>query len=691
MSTRTDDKSTPSLLGHSGERSEQAQLVSFAIIIGIFVAAVVIAFRHLIMFIRETAFFHHDTSLTALTSMPWWTRLMIPAVGGYIVGLTAKHLSKDVSGSGIPLVMNAVWNKGGVIPARIIPLKAFAAAVTIGTGGSAGRQGPVVHIGSAIGSTMSRLFHLSARHTRTLVACGAASAIAATFNAPIGGVLFAIEVILGEMRIIGMTAIVIASVVATVFSRYFMGDMPAFSVPSFAMKSPWELLSYGLMGITIALIAVLFMHLFSLTNHWNNRLSLPEELKPALGGLFVGLIALFVPHIIMVGADSVNDIIWGRLPLSMLLLILIAKIVATPLTISSGGSGGIFFPSLIIGATIGAVWSRLTKDITPFATGDSGAYALVGMGALFAAVTHAPITAVLLVFEMTDNYRIIPALMLTSVLAYLLSSWLHPSSLYHDQMSHRGIKIKSKKSANILKGLQVKDVDFSTESTVRLGDTFFTIIATLFAERNSFLIVMDNHGRYEGTIEFEDVKELIPVQNDIGTIVCAADMMNSEVPFVVPTDTLDVVMHLFGRINRSVLAVVNNPKDRKVIGAITTTTIIETYNKELFSTELSDGFGSIMSAVSGNRMVELLGDIYIGEIPVHFDWTGKTVQEIDLRKRYGLSVLLIHRPTEETLLEGRGALFPSPDTALHPGDRLLVMGNKKKLSKFTGGSTERSY
>lgn len=659
-------------------------MVVFAIIIGLFTAYTVIGFRYLLIASRDAFYLHQDTSLDNILLIPWAWRLTMPIVGGLLVGLITTYLSNEVGGSGVPLVINAVKNRGGVLHWRIIPLKILAVICTIGSGGSAGRQGPVVHVGATIGSFLSQIARLPARHTRTFVACGASAAIAATFNAPMGGVLFAIEVLMVELKVAGMAAVVIASVVATVISRHYMGDLLAFSIPSFSMESPWELLSYALMGVVVALVAVIFMKMFVLMDSLFDNSPMPKILRPVLGGLFVGLIALLIPHILMLGTETMGHIMWGRFSISLLLLILLAKIVATPLTISSGGSGGIFLPSLMIGATLGAAWGKVTDLITPFTAAISGAYALVGMGALFAAVAHAPITAVLLVFEMTNNYRIIPALMVSSVIAFLLSSWIHPTSIYQDQLRRRGFKEPQPRGSNILKEKKVADVLSTDIAIVHSSDTLLMILSVFLSKSTPSLIVTDENGRYAGNIEFNDIREFISITGVVSPIVCAVDILNSEVPFVVPGDTLDFVMHLFGRNATNIIAVVNNDKEQKFIGVISRSTIIDSYNKQMFDKELSDGFESIVSTVSDNRSIEILGNIYLSEIYLKADWIGKTIRDINLRASHGLQILLIHKSADSEGVDGREGVFPTPETILQLGDKLLVMGEKEKIHHFTG-------
>ncbi len=290
---------------------------------------------------------------------------LLPTAGGLLVGLIVTRFAPEVKGSGIPEVMEAVAQRGGAIRIRVVLAKAAAAAVTIGSGGSAGREGPIVHIGSAIGSACGQLLEVSARRLRTFVACGAAAGIAATFNAPIAGALFSIEVVLGDLGVASLSPIVISSVVATVISRHHLGDFPAFKVPAYSSVHPAELLLYAGLGLAAAVVGVAFIRLLYGIGDRFDRSPIPPWLRPAVGGLGVGLISLALPHVFGVGYETINAALSERLDLALLIALVGAKGLATALTLGSGGSGGVFAPSLFMGATLGAAWGQIAHRIFP--------------------------------------------------------------------------------------------------------------------------------------------------------------------------------------------------------------------------------------------------------------------------------------------------------------------------------------
>ncbi len=388
--------------------SEYTVTTILAILIGFLGGFGAIGFRSLIQAIQSIGYGSGSDLLAAVLSVPWYGKLLIPAIGGAVVGPLIFFFAREAKGHGVPEVMEAVALRSGLIRKRVVIVKTLASAISIGSGGSVGREGPIVQIGSAIGSSLGQILRVSGNRMRNLVGCGAAAGIAATFNAPIAGAIFALEVILGEFQIGTFGPIVLASVMATVISRAFLGDFPAFiSIPKYDLVSIWEIPAYLVMGFLGGFVSLLFIKsLYKAEDLWAG-LKVPEFLKPALGGLTIGLLSLYFPQILGVGYESITEALLGKLPWFLLLVLVFVKIFATSLTIGSGGSGGVFAPSLFIGAMMGGIYGHMVHHFFPSVTASSGAYSLVGMGAIVAGATHAPITSILILFELTDDYRII--------------------------------------------------------------------------------------------------------------------------------------------------------------------------------------------------------------------------------------------------------------------------------------------
>ncbi len=646
-----------------------------AIVIGVVGAYGAILFRLLIRVTHHLFFATDVYSLEVLHAIPWWRRLLTPVVGGAFVGLIVTRFAPEVKGSGIPEVMESVARRSGAIRHRVLLTKAVAAALTIGSGGSAGREGPIVHIGSAIGSAVGQVLQVSATRLRTFVACGAAAAVAATFNAPISGALFSIEVVLGDLAVSSLSAIVISAVIATVISRHYLGDFPAFTVPPYEMTHGAELVLYAGLGILCGLTAVLFIRTLYFVSDRMDSSSIPPWLRPAAGGLGVGAIALGLPHVFGVGYATINAALWERAGVVFLLSLLVAKLLATSLTLGSGGSGGVFAPSLYLGAVLGAAWGEVMQVALPDWAVPSGAYALVGMGGLVAATTHAPITAILIIFELTNNYKVIPPLMLTCVVAMLISTTWCRESIYTAKLVRRGVRLHEGRDVNLLRTLHVSEVMDRDVPAVSHRAPFARFLPGLLSRRDSELIVVDDDHRLVGTISLTDVKAVIPESEDLGALVLAADVANTGVPFVVPQDNLDLVMHVFGRVPNEQLPVVDDAATLRVVGRVTRSAVIDAYNQKVFQADLAGGFHSLLDAVQGERRVPVAGDILLAEVDIPASLMGLTLREADLRNKFGVEVLLIHTPDMDgASIEGRPGKLPGPDVRLEPGDRLLVMG-----------------
>ncbi|MXY16382.1 MAG: chloride channel protein, partial [Acidobacteria bacterium] len=321
---------------------------------------------------------------------------------------------------------------------RVVTVKVIASSLTIGFGGAAGREGPMVQIGSAIGSVVGRFTNLSQQNIRTLVTCGAAGGIAATFNAPIAAAMFSMEVLIGRVHT-GFLLVLLTSLSSCMIARYFLGNFPAFMAPAYDLVSPGELPLYFLMGTLIGFAAMGYIKLLYWSEDVFGAWKFPDWLKPAVGGLLVGLILRFFPQIYGAGFPAIESALWVRFPWELLLALFVAEMVANCATLGSGGSGGVFAPSLYMGAMLGGAFGSLANGLFPEWTAGSGAYAMVGMAAFFAAIAKAPTTSILILFEMTNDYRIMLPLMAAVGGSGYVSHRMSPYSIYTLKLQRRGI------------------------------------------------------------------------------------------------------------------------------------------------------------------------------------------------------------------------------------------------------------
>ncbi|MCU0662937.1 MAG: chloride channel protein [Myxococcota bacterium] len=646
---------------------EYAFLIVAAVAIGIATAYAAIVFHYLIGL--SHGFFLGDVNpeLGILTA-PAWQRVLAPAVGGVLVGILAMRFAPEVQGSGIPQVMESLAVKGGVVRFRVAPLKILATSLTIGSGGSAGREGPIVHIGASVGSLLGQLFKLPARKLRTFVGCGVAAGIAATFNAPIAGALFALEVVLFDIRVASMAPIVVSAVIATIVSRYHLGDFPAFPVPPYELRSAGELSLYALLGVLAALVAVVFIHSVFATMDLLRRLPIPGWVLPGFGGLMVGLVGLLFPLVVGLDYEVISGALWGKLGAGALLILLLTKTLTTSLTLGSGGSGGVFAPSLLLGAALGGAFGAVVHEWFPTWTAPAPAYALVGMGAVFAATSHAPITAILIVFELTNDYRSVPPLMLACVLAVLISGHLKKESMEGESLRRKGIDLRRDREINLLKTIDVASVMEESLTLVEASAPCAELISTLLSDTRGTAAIVDKSGALVGSVELHDLREILKEQGEFGPLVVAADVADTTTPFILSSDNLDLAMHLFGRSARSGLVVCDSTGSRRPVGLLTRQCVIDAYNRRIFQEDLSGGFGTLVNAVESGRTVEVLGGVHLGEVDVPGECLGKPLRLTELRSRLGLEVLVVRRSAAVRCgVEGRSGIFPNPDLVLEPG------------------------
>ena len=396
-----------------------------------------VGFRWLVHAV-QVLFFVHGASL--LTFMQQYYVIVLPAVGGLVVGVVTHFLAREAAGQDVPEIMDSVAHRGGRVRPLVSIVEAVVSAITIGSGGSAGRVGPVVHVGSSIGSGLGQLFRRPPRTIRLLVACGAAGAVSATFNAPIAGVLFSLEVILGTFEAQDLGVVVVASVFANMVAIPVLGTAPAFSVPhDCAMAHPMELGLYALLGLLAGVVAMGFAHLLYRTEDvlaYPKRL--PDWARPVIGGLLVGAMALYSYDVLSLSFDEVpwasretlDNALFGQLAMRTMFTMAMLKIVATSLSLGSGGSGGVFAPLLVVGGMLGGGFGKAVVALFPGLNTHPSGYAVVGMGAVFAAATRAPMTGAVLVFELTRNYRMMLPLLIAVVIATIVGHWLSGGTIY---------------------------------------------------------------------------------------------------------------------------------------------------------------------------------------------------------------------------------------------------------------------
>lgn len=557
---------------------EHSIMVVFGILVGVAGGYGAVGFRYLINFIQSIAYGSSAELLDVVQSISWYWRIAIPAIGGLIVGPIVYFFAREAKGHGVPEVMYAVALRQGIIRMRIVFIKAFVSAMCIATGGSVGREGPIVQIGSAVGSTMGQLFNVSANRMRTLVGCGAAAGIAATFNAPIAGSIFAIEIILGEFEIASFSPIIISAVSATAISRHYLGDIPAFILPEYILHSPLEFPLYVVLGVFCALVAVAFtLFLYRAEDAWD-AIKFPEYLKAVIGGLMMGTLGLVFPQVLGVGYGGIDLALMLKLSWWFMGLLVLCKILATAITIGSGGSGGIFAPSLFMGSMAGGAFGLIAHGLFPSLAASPGAYAVVGMGAVVAATTHGPLQAILIIFEMTGDYKIILPLMITCVISTLVARRLCGESIYTFKLIRRGINIKAGKDVNVLSSMPVKNVMYHSVEMVPESLNLKQFAEKLPRSRSNNFVVVNDKEEITGVLTFLDYYDRL-YSGKIDDHMVVKDIMTPDVVTVSIEDTLDTALEKITSRDFSILPVVATDNPLKMLGILTRRDILEAYDQ----------------------------------------------------------------------------------------------------------------
>ncbi len=664
---------------------EQVFALSVAVIIGVLCGFGAVGFRFLVKLVNRVFWGAMDVTPGYIAGLSWWHVLLAPAAGGLIVGPIIYFYSREAKGHGVPEVMAAVAMREGVIRLRVAFAKAVASAFTIGSGGSAGKEGPIIQIGAAIGSWVGQFLRVSKKQLRTYVGCGAAAGIAATFNAPIAGALFAVEVILGQFALAQFSSIVISSVIATVIARHYFADGPVFTAPQhYELVSAWELFPYLLLGILCGLVSVAFIKiLYKSEDFFDGLTVLPGYLKPMLGGLLLGFIGIFLPHVYGDGEFTINLALHGGMSWWFMGLLLFAKIAATSMTLGSGGSGGVFTPSLFIGAVGGGMIGHLTGYVMGASAGESGGYALVAMGGLVAGTMHAPITAILMIFEITYNYHIILPLMIVCIISILISSRFNSESIYTLKLVREGIDLFHGKSMDMLKTHKVSSCARDDYESVQPDTTANDLVDRWVGGSHTQFYVIDRKELYQGVILLGELSRILTRRTDLEQVLLAEDLCHSEIAVCYPDESLSHALLKFEQSKMTELPVVNSPVDWKLTGVIRYTDVISIYNNELMKRDTADTLMSRLSSSELHERVKIVEGFSIAEWGPPPSLHNLTLDQIRMPSRYGVSVVLVKkkedgRPGARRILP----VTPGPDYVVGEDDIFIVYGRNEDLDRL---------
>ncbi len=569
-------------------RNDQALMAVVAVVVGIIVAYAAIGFRLGISSVQWLSYGEFAERLVRrVGEIPVWQVLLVPTAGGLAVGLFLQFVMPGGRPMGVANVIEAMALRNGRMRLREGIAAAFVSIVSLGVGASAGREGPMVHLGASIAGGITSRLGLSPHLARTLLGCGVAASIAASFNAPIAGVFFALEVIIGHYALSAFAPVVIASVAGTVIGRAHLGEQPAFLLPQFGVNSLWEFPAFLVLGAVCAAIAMIFMWSIFHAERVVDSLKVPNWLKPAAGGLAVGAIAVEFPQVLGVGYEATDNALNELVPLWLLLLLIPLKTAATAITLGCRFGGGVFSPSLCLGAMTGGAFGIIAAGVFPHLAASHGAYAIVGMSALAAATLGAPISTILIVFELTGDYQITVAVMVATSVATVIVQGVLGRSFFHWQLENRGLNLRGGRARHLLQSLTVRDVlatDFETISE----RTSIAEIKIMFTRlTHGTFVVVDDGEQLIGTISFADLKH-IGFDTTLDSLINARDVAHSQAPAPLPDDTLEDVLAVMDVSGEEHLAVIEANDARRVLGVVHHRDVLQAYNKALLQAQAEE-------------------------------------------------------------------------------------------------------
>ena len=584
-------------------KHERTVITLLALAVGIVVGYLSILFRLSIEAVEWSAF----SGVGPAGGLEWWRRMLPPTLCLTVMAMTVRYIAKEATGHGVPEVMLAVALRGGLIRMRVIIVKFIASALTLGCGGSAGQAGPIAHVGASTGSAIGQLLHVSRRRLMLMVGCGAAAGISATFNAPVAGVLLVLEVMIGEYGALALGPVVISSVIATVISRAHLGNSPAFYIPdalrAFTWASLWEIGTFLLLGLIAGAVGVLFSRAIFKATDIFETMKVPLPIKALGGAVIVGVMVTLVPHVGGIGQKTVEALMSGDLSTvstgstavsllqggwMLVAALLLFKLLATATTLGIGGSGGVFSPSLFIGASTGYLVGMALHALAPGMVSDPSAYALVGMGAVVAATTHAPMTSIIIIFEMTGDYRIILPLMLACIASTLLASKLDPESIYTRKLARRGIMLREGREETVLAGITVAEVMHTDVTTVRQSTPYPELVRIMTSSKDLYFPVVDRNGLMTGIITYYDLRGHM-FDDELGSLVIAHDLATPEVVTLSPEDNLLTAFERFNSIDVEKLPVVDPRDPRRVVGMVSRGDLLNRYNAAVLHRDFEGG------------------------------------------------------------------------------------------------------
>jgi len=650
--------------------------------VGLLAGAVAIVIQRLSEGLRVVLWGYTPSFEFAIRTLgfPAWRVLLALAVGGALVALLQRIARAPLASHGVSSLVEAVVLQGGRLRVKPILYSAAAAVASVGAGGSLGREGPMLRLGAALSSWLGQRLGLSSRRLKILLGCGTAAGFAAAYNVPIGGSLFAMEVILGSFALEIFGPIVVSAVFATLLTRAAESSAPIYAAPGYELVSPWEIGAHLGLGVVGGFAAVAFvLGVRGVARGFRKLRFVPEGVRPVVGLMMVGGLALTTPEILGNGFETITSALHEGFGLRLLLVIAALKLIATALTAGSGCPGGHFTPSLCFGALLGGAYGELVHGMFPFATASSGAYAAVGMAAVAAGTSHAPLSAILMLFEFTGNYELMLPLMAAAIVSSVVAKRLYPYSSYTEPLARRGVELSWRMEEAALAGLKVEDLLREDHETLRPDEAYPKIVDTFLASHRQRLYVVDRGDKLVGSVSIHDIKHALREAADLGHVV-AVDLM-VPVPITLQIgERLHRAAELFARSDFERLPVLDG--DGRLRGVLAKRDLLAVYAQEVLGRPavLSTFVHSDQPGSKG-QAVELPPDFALRSVEAPPAMVGRTLVECDLPRRIGVRVIEIKRDGRD----GTEWIVPDATSDVLAGDLLVVLGPTPAVERLARG------
>jgi len=649
--------------------------------VGVLTGLVAAGLVHLLAAVQQLFWGSPHELLAPAQALSPLHRFLAPTIGGVLVGLIILIHRGRIRGHGTSGIIEAVARGKGRLP--VIPGLADIGAilVTVGSGGSLGREGSLLRAGSTLGSFVGRRLGLTGPRLTTLLACGAAAGMAAAYNAPIGGAMFAMEVILGTFALESFGPIVVASAIGTLISRSLIHPYLAYTPPPYPdLVSGWELAHYVLLGAAVGLASVGFLITLKAVARGFAHVPIPLWSQPIVGFALVGAIGVGFPQVFGNGYDTVDLMLHGQVPLKLILVLPFLKIAATALTRGSGGSGGLFTPTLFIGAALGSSYGAWCQHAFPGTTASPAAYALAGMGAMLAGTTQAPLTAILVIFELTGEYAVILPLMIACTAAIIVCRLLRFESIYTQPLLDRGVLVGGRVEELVMDRLTVRDLMRASPQPVRADDTLDVVLGRLRADGRKELFVVGADERLRGSITLGDLTEYLTHPESLGG-TRAGEVAYAGVPVLQADDKLTDAIGRWSQVSRDRLPVVDGTATRRLIGELSAGDIFTLYNQEILHKEARLArFVRSGEPTPETTFVELPEEYVVAQVALSPGFEGATVGDVGLRARFSLNIIEIKRPLGG---ERWRRIIPDRDTRFQRGDALVVVGRPADIARLS--------